>query len=175
MLFSEFIAQRGLAFEAELVEFNAIETTGQTTVHAWPHDRWVVKFTAAHGVSFSTTYKTGTGHRRDISRAYASFGHEWSNAGEVIRYNKAPGGKAWNLKGRLYAATEPLAADVLCSLASDSRAIEQTFEEWCSDYGSDTDSIRARAVYDACCTIAMELIRLLGLTGLAELQACEEG
>src|SRR6185369_7573188 len=50
------------------------------------------------------------------------------------------------------AVGEPSAADVLACLASDATSAEnaRSFEEWCSDFGTDTDSRRAERTYNAC-------------------------
>ncbi len=40
--------------------------------------------------------------------------------------------------------------DVLHSLVMDASACEQSFEDWCADFGSDSDSIRALETYRAC-------------------------
>lgn len=44
----------------------------------------------------------------------------------------------------------PHPADLLYSLISDSSAAEQTFANWCSDFGYDTDSRKALQTYEAC-------------------------
>jgi len=44
----------------------------------------------------------------------------------------------------------PLLDDVLFSLVSDSDACEMSFNEWCSNFGYDTDSRKALAVYELC-------------------------
>lgn len=48
------------------------------------------------------------------------------------------------------AVTKVSAADVISSLCSDARAGEQTFEEFCSEFGYDTDSRKARNTWKAC-------------------------
>jgi hypothetical protein len=44
----------------------------------------------------------------------------------------------------------PKSQDVLHCLFMDSEASETTFSEWCSNFGYDNDSIKAREIYDAC-------------------------
>lgn len=56
----------------------------------------------------------------------------------------------------------PKAADVLYFLASDARGADQSFEDWCGDYGADTDSRSAFATWQACAAMAPRLLRFLG-------------
>lgn len=46
--------------------------------------------------------------------------------------------------------SEPKLQDVLDSLLSDSGTPDFSFEEWCAEYGYDTDSRRAEKTYKAC-------------------------
>lgn len=48
------------------------------------------------------------------------------------------------------AASDPVASDVVESLSLDSYALEVSFDEWCADYGYDTDSRNAERTYRAC-------------------------
>lgn len=57
---------------------------------------------------------------------------------------------------------EPSAADVLYCLISDVGAGDYTFEQWCCEYGYDTDSRKAFATYEACRSMAPKLQKLLG-------------
>jgi hypothetical protein len=59
---------------------------------------------------------------------------------------------------------EPSTADVLGCLLSDASGFEssRTFEEWCSDYGYDTDSRRAERTYKAIEAQSVKLRRFLG-------------
>jgi hypothetical protein len=60
--------------------------------------------------------------------------------------------------------SEPKLADVLDCLASDSSSVDNagSFEEWCAEYGYDTDSRRAEKTYKACVSQRNKLHRLLG-------------
>ena len=57
---------------------------------------------------------------------------------------------------------EPQADSVLSSLLLDSSAIDQTFEDWCGEFGYDTDSRKAEKTYKACVKNGERLKRLLG-------------
>lgn len=58
---------------------------------------------------------------------------------------------------------EPDAADVLDCLASDASGVEnsQSFEDWCSEYGYNTDSRKAHRTYTICKREAERLRKFL--------------
>jgi hypothetical protein len=59
---------------------------------------------------------------------------------------------------------EPTAADVLDCLASDAAGIvnARSFEDWCRDYGYDSDSRKAERTFKVCEREAEKLRRFLG-------------
>jgi hypothetical protein len=57
---------------------------------------------------------------------------------------------------------DPRKADCLDSLLSDAQAGEQTFEDFCGDFGYDTDSISHRRTWKACARTAANLRRVFG-------------
>jgi hypothetical protein len=58
--------------------------------------------------------------------------------------------------------TDPSAADVLSSLLMDARVGEETFEDFCSDFGYEPDSRDAHKTWQACTRMAPRVRRLLG-------------
>ena len=65
--------------------------------------------------------------------------------------------------GSAHGGLPPDAPMVLDCLASDSSSVEeQDFDEWCGDFGYDTDSRRAKRIYDRCRKQAAVLERILG-------------
>lgn len=71
--------------------------------------------------------------------------------------------------------SDPAMVDVLDCLASDASGVESArgFEDWCGDFGYDTDSRKAEATYRACRKQWASLQRLLGADLAAELLAAE--
>lgn len=61
-------------------------------------------------------------------------------------------------------ASNPKVDDVLDCLAMDAAAIENasSFEDWCSEYGYDTDSRRAERIYNVCRREAKRLKQFIG-------------
>lgn len=64
---------------------------------------------------------------------------------------------------------EPQPADILECLASDASGAEQSFEDWCSDLGFDSDSRKAERTYKAVQTQTEKLRKLLGDTDFSVL------
>ena len=64
----------------------------------------------------------------------------------------------------------PTAASVLCCLLSDADSADQSFADWCSDFGYDTDSRKALDTYIACGEIARGLRKVFSPEQLAHLR-----
>lgn len=65
---------------------------------------------------------------------------------------------------------EPELADVMSCLLFDADAADQTFDDWCADFGYDTDSRKAFATYDACAQTARGLNSMFTPAELAQLR-----
>jgi hypothetical protein len=120
--------------------------------------RWMVQLTR-NGVTVETEYHMGCGHRvmgqgrwakRVPSAAFAKLTNDLVNALKQSR------------------PTRPTLSDVLWSLSMDGEAGNELFENWCDNFGYDTDSRKALATYEACQQSGIKL-RKLGLR-LADLQ-----
>ena len=74
-------------------------------------------------------------------------------------------------KGYAHHGAQPELDEVLDCLASDATGIEnaRSFDEWCGEYGYDTDSRRAERTYKLCCKQAERLRNLLGPSAYAAL------
>lgn len=70
--------------------------------------------------------------------------------------------------------TRPSLVDILNSLNTDTLNIDNSSpEDWLSDFGYDTDSIKATRIYKACFDEYLQLIKVLGRDGFRELGECE--
>lgn len=67
-------------------------------------------------------------------------------------------------KGYGHHGEEPTAEEVLECLAMDAAGIENvfSFEDWCAEYGYDSDSRRAEKIYNACLRQTEKLRKFLG-------------
>ena len=156
----------GLTFTAECIGFDQSEGK-------WKFDRWNTVF-SLNKLNENFEYKTGIGHREKVKDTFGAGQH--SPPGIIHNLNKKtyPGGFACVSNGYVWRAKAPTPEDVLMCLASDAEALELTFEEWCGNFGCDTDSIKALTTYNTCIHNSQQLIRLFGLSGLSELRNCQE-
>lgn len=51
----------------------------------------------------------------------------------------------------------PELADVLCSLVLDAEAADMPFDDWCDDFGCNSDSIKDRDLYMQCQDVCLQL------------------
>lgn len=70
--------------------------------------------------------------------------------------------------------TLPKVEDVVFSLVLDSDACDLSFDDWCSNYGYDTDSRKALAVYLKCQELGVKIRKLLGKHFEAVRKAAQE-
>lgn len=60
------------------------------------------------------------------------------------------------------AVDAPTVADVVSSLLLDARCGEQTFEDYCADFGYDSDSRKAEAIWKRCKAMAPRVVHFFG-------------
>jgi hypothetical protein len=60
------------------------------------------------------------------------------------------------------ASKTPTASDLVWAVAIDSEALNESFKDWCDNFGYTTDSVKARATYKACQRNGERLIKLIG-------------
>lgn len=127
---AEYLAARGVEYVAVCL--------GERRKDDWVHDKWDVMFTRNRD-SLELDYSTGTGHRVAASPMPADVKKASPRSMYVADWVKR------NVKPH-----KPEAASVLHSVILDSGAVGQSFRYWCDDFGYDSDSIKARGIYDAC-------------------------
>ncbi len=64
--------------------------------------------------------------------------------------------------GSAYKGEQPKAHDVLCCLQSDATSVDSSFEDFCSGFGCDDDSISSLRTYRKCKKIGKKLKKFLG-------------
>lgn len=122
---------------------------------------------------YVTDYQEGIGHLPEHLR-----GRPTLNVAEAIAVACETGkartkrglDHAWNPDAGAQPLTPPTIAEVFCSLTLDGGAILQSFQEWCDDFGMDSDSIKAEKMYNACKDCGQFIIRTSGTQGLEKLQ-----
>lgn len=120
----------------------------------------------------TTDYSAGCGHCKAYQASIAELGHKNSMLRDGHLRNECETGTPYG-GGKPHM---PSFADVLYSLSMDYSVIDAGgFEEWASEYGYETDSRKAEAIYRACLDIALKLRATLGDAAMAELSdACQD-
>ncbi len=136
-----------------------------------PSLNWLVTLTVGEGRPILTTdYMAGSGHCPSYKASKRHLGHANSlTRFEAIKHECETGrGDGKKL--------QPKISDVLYSLAMDASVLDSgSFEDWAVEFGYETDSRKAEAIYHACLDIALKLRNGLGEAKLAELrEACQD-
>lgn len=145
------------------VTFGALYA-GETKRDDWKCDKWSVRFTKRDGRAAheETEFFTGLGHRVHTLA---------SEANARILKNVKRNTIAWqNDVENKKKPNPPHAADVLYSLLLDASADNQSFADWCADFGYDEDSRKALATYLACQENARMLRRIFNREELTRLE-----
>ena len=122
----------------------------------WQHDKWMI---ILDGGRITSEYSTGTGHRV----ALRQYGCRERFKTVMSKQYKQDKENLITVNKRIEACSKPVAPnldDILYSLVMDSSAIDETFEDWCADFGYDEDSIKANETYRACQKSAKTLKQL---------------
>lgn len=125
---------------------------------------WTVSLTF-RGHTIDTSFYTGLGHINPPPATFHNF--------KGYDYGKHPAD--WRTSNTIYATElrnawyrdsraplQPVAADVLSCLLSDAQSGSESFEEFCGNYGYDTDSRKAHATWTTCKDHAIAVHKLLG-------------
>lgn len=115
----------------------------------WDHDLWRIVFS---GQEFD--FKTGTGHRKVVHGRSTSL--SLANIGVWGEGRPLPVGRS---KGQDWALIPPTQAGFLYCILSDAGAAEESFEDFCSSYGYDSDSIKSEKIYKECQETAQKINR----------------
>lgn len=147
-----------------------VSDTSVPVLHCeWEHDLWVVIVTAPKQAPYVFEYKTGLGHRvlSKIDKNYlrrlttSAQGVNARERARFIRANSVP--KRPDILGPLHSM-----------LLDGDSAAQNTFTEWCSEFGYDNDSIKARGIYDACQKAHDQLHRMFTREQVAKLNELME-
>jgi hypothetical protein len=160
MTIQQFVERHGITIEYKPTDRNPVMDDDEWSKEA-AHWRVTLK---CGDRSMSLVYSKGSG-LRVWHRRYG--GSDYGRPEGAI-----PGQKArlpWNPstydKRAFMAWTDPeppTVAEVLDNLASGASSADQSFEDWCSDFGYDTDSRKAERTYSAVREQTFSLRKLLG-------------
>lgn len=165
---------------------------GAEDAYAWPHVAFTLIF-KRETVSVSQEWRQGIGIGIDWKAARKQYFDGANFTGRSYTFAKgidANGGPATlntlaagKTPAAKYAAetaaiaavvatfqgVKPSPAEVLASMAQDGAALLQTFEDWASEYGYDTDSREAERTYNACADCGRNLRKLLSAADIDKL------
>jgi hypothetical protein len=150
MNYKEFIEKAGVSME--------IKTGGVCPDDFKDSDPWAVKLTC-DGRTFDMPFYTGKGLREfDPKAFYRVHGFK---AIDQDKYAMQING---NYEAPIWRLNEPTLESILDCIASDAGGYENArdFEEWCSEYGYDTDSRKAEKIYQATAEQTKKLRHLIG-------------
>lgn len=114
----------------------------------WEHDAWMVTLSRGDKLDMFE-FKTGLGHRTCLAGAPTI---SWTVNKRSLAYEEWA--KRW------VRPVYPHAASVMYSLVSEAMGSDQSFSDWCSDYGYDDDKISHREIYEACAKNTKRLRRI---------------
>lgn len=150
---------------------------GPVNSKEWPHDLFNVSFTAVGKEPMTSEYKTGIGHR--IEAKSGEFGRATQSA--IKAHRDALGVYGVSGNPTLFAVHRgahpslfvpaPTAARVLYSLILDADDGSETFDDFCTSCGYDTDSRKALEIYHEC---QKTLIKLRKVFSGAQLEKLRE-
>jgi hypothetical protein len=119
------------------IKFNIIPAGSGLKRGDWMCDGWMLQLHKNNNTQMFEYY-TGIGHRSKLN----------------IRnpYNK--GTIAWIQLENTRKPVTPEVCGIIHSLNLDSQAINESFPNWCDNFGYDSDSLKALNVYNSCCDTA---------------------
>jgi hypothetical protein len=126
---------------------------------------WVITLQGPKGPPMLVQYMQGIGHVPDYP---STFGREtYEQREKRLAYERAAetgrSPKYWRNFGIVLTAPLPVphASEIIYSLLMDDPR-NQTFDEWCQEYGMDTDSRKAEESYRQCCRQTQDAQRIFG-------------
>lgn len=138
----EYIAKHGLTMTASPLKTRNDRLMGDLPFH------WSCVITGRHG-SMTVEFSMGKGHATEKSKRLHPLNPDF-----------------WPLRSKT-----PTLVDVLECLSLDASSVLNSprFEDWCADYGYDTDSRKAEEIYRACQGQTGQLRQVVGGEALEEL------
>lgn len=173
----ELIAKNKIGMQCQFVPFNLSRNCKDPKANwfkepNWPSLNWRITLTVDGINTLVTDYGQGIGHIPGSVTMHQRLTLFSSNIiGEAIKTGRVPPHKKpWVAKpGKV---PEPKIEDVLYSLLFDGSVYfdDLTFEQWCDDYGYDSDSRKAERMYNECINTGRVIQAKLGHEAVAELR-----
>lgn len=133
---------------------------GESTDDKWQADNWLVTF-QGQKTCVNFDYRAGIRHRYFVKASSWGMPQDAGGKKRFIEENSQP--------------VSPFAASVLYCLLYDATACDMSFDDWCDNYGYDTDSRKALETYLACQSTGNKLRIIFSSKLIAEISAILEG
>jgi hypothetical protein len=161
---SAVLAKLGFAIQVS-GPFPGVEEEGHEK--PWVHIAYTVRLTHNDKEILVTPYRMGVGHV-DIKKPVRSWMFKPDEEALLYTWQKKPHAEFKDKQLHAEVACKlaqaqkvtPSLADVLYSLLMDATAYGQTFEDWCCEFGYDTDSRRAEKTFRTCEAIGRRLAKV---------------
>ena len=161
------VHELGLTVESVFVPFSQSRNAGEKN----PSLNWLVTLKRDGKKILSCDYMAGMGHCPFYKSHKVSYRMTmWEHERIMIECEKGFAIAGENLPTLSKIPILPDSLDVIHSLLIDAEAFEYDFEEWCGNFGYDTDSRKAESMFNQCRDIGTKLVRAIGTDGLARLQ-----
>lgn len=172
----EAIAKHGLSITSEFVPFSKSRNAKPgADGKPWKSLNWKVTMKKGDREVITTDYSAGIGHCPSYNKKppanWDRPARDWqplATAWECENGKPATYFMSGFTPNRSAPTIEPKALDVIHSLVTDADTA-QPFEDWCADFGYDTDSRKAEATWKECVDIALKLRTALGDEALRDL------
>ncbi len=145
------VSSLGITLNAKHLQCVMLPKT--TKQDKWSHDAWEITL-SYQGREMTTSYHTGLGHRThfpNVKKRGTTYSGPLGDANSIE-------------KATAMGYTKPVTpdvADVVFSLVMDASCGEYTFNDWCSEFGYDTDSRKALDTYLQCQENSVKVRKLL--------------
>ena len=180
----EILETLGVTVESRYLGVQREPADKKTGEPGWLHFAFAVTVERAGRADIETPYKLGVGHVKLPAAPSSEMVHavgdrfKAENILDALRRGKRIKPEYDKYERAVYDAAArkqglaPKPADVLHSLLLDGEAFFDglTFEDWADNFGYDTDSRKAEAMYRACDEIGRKLARMFSADELAQLR-----
>lgn len=139
---AEYLTKRGV------MSYQAIHIADNSKNKDWPSDLWRIVFTAQNHSEFVAEFHTGLGHRISTQK-YGKLSPSQQSGIKELKMITGMASACTKIDDFTYAVT-PTQANVMYCLLSDAECGKDTFDDFCSNCGYDTDSRKALEIYLTC-------------------------
>ena len=168
MEISDVLKSMNIGVESTFIPFSQSRSKGEK----YHNLNWTIAVTINGNAILYTNYSAGQAH----CPAYKWKGDGIDKHNAIISECETgfTHGNSWGVNSPYPMRKHPIkpnVTDVIYSILMSSNALDCSgFEDWCDDYGYESDSIKAKAIYNQCVGIGLQFRNALSRGQLEELQ-----